>query len=140
MPPGAEVLAHPPAHEPLPREEFAARLASLHHVMLPFRKGYYDFSASGALIDALTWLKPVITTRVPLTTQFFEEYGDIGTLCESEQGLAEAVEAILAAPDAERHARQVATLRAARDSRRVERLAVQYRRMVDNVFPALLLP
>jgi glycosyltransferase involved in cell wall biosynthesis len=138
MPPGVKVLAHPAAREPLPREEFAARLGSLHYVMLPFRKGYYDFSASGALIDALTWLKPVITTGVPLTRQFFEEYGDIGELCEDEDGLEAAVEAILAAPDAARHARQVAALRQARESRRVEVLALQYRRMVENVFPGLL--
>ncbi len=137
-PAGFAVLAHPAATQGLPRSEFAARLASLHYVFLPFRRGYYDLSASGALIDALTWLKPIITIRVPLTEQFFDEFGDIGILCEDEAGLEAAVEAVLADPDADRYARQVAALRQARAARQVEILAVRYRRIVEQGFPELL--
>lgn len=134
------VLAHPPSAEGLSRAEFEARLASLHYVFLPFRTGYYDLSASGALIDALTWLKPLITCRVPLTEQFFAEYGDIGALCEDEAGLEAALEAILSAMDAARYAGQVAALRSAREQRRVEALAHRYRALVEAGFPGLLRP
>ncbi len=131
------LLAHPPATAQLPRAEFVARLASLHHVFLPFRRGYYDLSASGALIDALTWLKPVITTRVPLTEQFFAEYGEIGVLCEDEAGLEAAVEAAVTQPDPARHASHVEALRAARETRRVEALALRYAAVVRLGFLGL---
>jgi glycosyltransferase involved in cell wall biosynthesis len=107
--------------------EFLARLGGLHYVLLPYRRGYYDLSASGGLIDALTWLKPVIATRVPLTEQYLGEYGDIGLLCEDAAGLGAAVDAVLAAPDAARYDRQVAALAAARETRAVEALATRYR-------------
>ena len=131
------LLAHPPATAQLPRADFVARLASLHHVFLPFRRGYYDLSASGALLDALTWLKPVITTRVPLTEQFFAEYGEIGVLSDDEAGLEAAVEAAVTRPDPAGHARHVEALRAARETRRVEALAERYASVVRRGFPGL---
>jgi glycosyltransferase involved in cell wall biosynthesis len=135
---GAEVLADPPATEHLARAEFVRRLASLHYVFLPYRRGYYDLSASGALIDALTWLKPVIATRVPLTEQFFAEYGDIGLLGDDDAALEAAVEQVVAHPDPARHAHQVEALRAARETRRVDALAARYRALVEAGFPLLL--
>ena len=137
-PAGFAALAQPPATAALPRAEFAARLAGLHYVFLPYRRGYYDLSASGALIDALTWLKPIITMRVPLTEQFFTEFGDIGVLCDDEAGLEAAVETVLSGMDAERYARQVAALRQARATRQVEVLAARYRIIVEQGFPGLL--
>jgi len=132
------LLAHPPATAQLPRAEFVARLAGLHYVFLPFRRGYYDLSASGALLDALTWLKPVITTRVPLTEQFFTEYGEIGVLCEDDAGLEAAVEAAITRPDPARHAAQVLALRAARETRSVGPLARRFAEAVQRGFPGLL--
>ncbi|MEJ0018583.1 MAG: hypothetical protein WDN25_18890 [Acetobacteraceae bacterium] len=133
-----DVLAHPPSTELLTRDEFTARLASLHYVFLPFRSGYYDLSASGALIDALTWLKPIITSRIPLTEQFFREYGDIGVLANDETGLEAAIDEILTEMDTARYARQIEALRAARDARHVDRLAQRYRDIVTRGFPGLL--
>lgn len=131
-------LAYPPATEHLPRAEFQARMATLHYVFLPFRRGYYDLSASGALLDAITWRKPVITTRVPLSEQFFADYGDIGTLCDDEAGLDAAIDDILLNNDAARYARQVQALRGAVRARGVGALAAGYRKTVMSGFPALL--
>lgn len=136
--PGLSVLSHPPATAPLSRAEFTARLGTLHYIFLPFRRGYYDLAASGALLDALTWLKPVITTRVPLTERFFEEFGEIGFLCDDEAGLEAALEAALTQRDAARYARQVEALRRAREARRPEVLAARYRAAVAAGFPGLL--
>ncbi len=128
-------LAQPPATAQLARSEFVARIAGLHYVLLPFRRGYYDLSASGALLDALTWLKPVIATRVPLTRQFFDEYGDIGELCEDDAELEARVQALVAAPDPARYARQVQALRRARDARGIEALSARYRGLSTAGFP-----
>jgi len=135
---GCDVLEDPPTKEHLSRAEFARRLAALHYVFLPFRRGYYDLSASGALIDAVTWLKPIITMRVPLSEQFFAESGEIGFLCEDEASMEAAVETALTEIDPGRYARQVDALRAARDARRTEVLAAAYREAVELGFPRLL--
>lgn len=140
--PGAElpdcsVLAEPLTTEHLPRSEFTRRLAALHYVLLPFREGYYALSASGSLIDAITWLKPVIATKLPLVKSFFGAHGEIGFLCESEDGLKEAVAEILTGMDEARYARQIANVEHARASRTPEALTDLYRTIVREGFPGL---
>jgi glycosyltransferase involved in cell wall biosynthesis len=125
-------LVEPPGATPLSREEFRARLRQLHFIMLPFRKGYYDLSASGGLLDALTWLKPVLASRVPLTRDFFAEYGDIGYLSDD---LAATVADIVTTVDARRYETQVDALKRARSQRSPEALAPIYRAALRNGFP-----
>ncbi|MBN9562392.1 MAG: glycosyltransferase [Alphaproteobacteria bacterium] len=132
------VLADPPSNEQLPRAEFVARLAKMHYVLLPFRGGYYDLSASGALIDAITWLKPLIATNVPLVRHLFDRFGGIGFACDDESGLRQAVEMVLADMNQQRYDAQIAALRQVRDSRRPEILAETYRTLVASGFPGLL--
>ena len=134
---GFEVLEHPAVVGHLPRAEFTARLAGLHYIMLPFRRGYYDLSASGALLDAVTWLKPVIAMRVPLTEAFFAEYGEIGFLCEDVAEMERVVAMLAADPDPQRYARQVQALRGAQAARSTAALAARYRRIVAEGFPRL---
>lgn len=134
---GSDVLAHEPSPAQLPREEFTARLRSLHYVVLPFRRGYYDLSASGALIDAVTWLRPVIATRVPLSAQAFAAMGNIGMLCEDEAGLEAAIEQAVLEPDPAAYAARVEALRQARAARDPVALAATYRRIVSEGFPGL---
>ncbi len=132
------VLADTVGTEHLPRAEFVRRLAALHYVLLPFRSGYYDLSASGALIDAITWLKPVIATDVPLARQFFDADGPIGFLCDGAEGLAAAIDAVVARPDAMEYAAHVAALRRLRAAREPDALARTYRGIVEQGYPGLL--
>ncbi len=126
-----------PAEEHLPRAEFVRRIARLHYVLLPFRPGYYDLAASGALIDAITWLKPVIAMPVGFVEALFAEAGDIGHLCAGEDELLGTLETLLTAPDAARYAAQVEALRRARALRLPEALAPAYARGVRAHFPFL---
>ncbi len=132
------VLADPPTTEHLSRAEFVARLATMHYVLLPFREGYYDLSASGALIDAITWLKPVIATGVPLVRHLFERFGEIGFAGDGESGLRQAIDTVMADMDQGRYEAQVAALGRVRDSRRPEILAETYHALVASGFAGLL--
>src|SRR5207302_1625943 len=105
-----------------------------HFAFLPYRDGYYERSASGALIDAITWLKPVITRRLPVTEQFFDRFGEIGYLCDDDDGMRQALDTVLATMDKDRYARQVAALEAARTSRTPAALAQDYRSILDPGF------
>jgi hypothetical protein len=133
-----DVLDEPVTIEALPRSDYVARLARLHYVLLPLQERYYRLSASGALLDAITWLKPVIATRLPITEALFREFGDIGTLCDDADALRAAVESVVAAPDPARYQRQVAAMRAVRDSRAPAALAAAYRTMLRHDMPGLL--
>ena len=142
--PGTDLAPYAPLADPvgtshLPRADFIARLASLDYVILPFRPGYYDLAASGALIDAITWLKPVIATNLPFVEALFTRHGDLGHLCPDETSLHTTLEDILATPPPNpRYTAQLEALRQARDSRTPAALARQYRALTEVGFPGLL--
>jgi glycosyltransferase involved in cell wall biosynthesis len=127
----ADVLANKPSPRMISREEFQAQLSKLHYVMLPFRSGYYNLSASGALVDALVWGIPVIAMRVPTVERLFAQYGEIGYLCEDD---AEVVHALrnIAELDATRYEAQVAAIAAAAKARLPQNLAPRFRAMITN--------
>lgn len=130
-------LVHPVRGGYLPRAEFLQRLRSLDYVFLPLQPVYYRLSPSGALLDALTWLKPVLATRVPIAEDLFAEAGEIGVLRDDVGGLQEALEGLILRPDPERHARWVENLRRARAGRAPKALGPRYRRIVEEGFPGL---
>ena len=133
-----QVLADPPATKHLSRETFIACLAALHYVFLPIREGYYNLSASGAFIDAMTWAKPVIARSLPIVTPHFRRFGDIGYLCDSDADMRAAVEAIVTNMDADHYARQVAAMQTLRAARTPEALAATYRTVMQREYPGLL--
>jgi hypothetical protein len=132
------ILAEPPSTAHLPRAEFTARLAALHYVFLPISERYYNLSASGALLDAMTWAKPVIARALPIVTPHFRRFGDIGYLCDNDAAMRTAVETILTSMDADRYARQVTAMQALRAARTPAALAGTYRELVQRKYPGLL--
>ena len=134
-------LAEPVGTAQLPRAEFLRRLARLHYVLLPYQPGYYDLSASGALLDAVTWGKPVIALRVPIAAAMFAAADQpIGVLCDDAAGLEEAVADIATHMDADRYAREVAAVERLRAARQPAALAARYAALVRAGFPELALP
>lgn len=132
------VLDSPVNEDHLPRQTFLEQLGALHFVFLPYQPGYYNLSASGALLDAITWLKPIIATRIPIVGNLFERYGDIGYLCDDPDQMVQAVERVIDAADADRYQRQRAALSQARTARLPEQLAQQYRAILRDEFAGLL--
>lgn len=131
-------LAEPVGTAQLPRAEFLRRLARLHYVLLPYQPGYYDLSASGALLDAVTWRKPVIALRVPITAAMFAAADQpIGVLCDDAAGLEEAVADIATHMDADRYAREVAAIERLRAARQPAALAARYAALVRAGFAEL---
>jgi len=141
-PHGADVGPFAVLHDPLPatwptREEFIERLATLNYICLPLNATYYELSASGALIDAITWLRPIIATSVPIVADLFARFGDIGFLCDNLDQMRAAIDLLVSEPDQSRYDRQVANLRRIRANRLPAALAIEYRAMTEVAFPGL---
>lgn len=132
------VLDSPVPEGFLSRAEFMARLAPIHHVFLPLSPRYYRLSASGALIDAVTWLKPVIAADIPICRDAFAEGGDIGFLCPDLAAMQATLESLVTAPDPARHLRQIEALRCLRARRMPEALVGVYAEILARHFPAFL--
>jgi len=129
-------LAHPVSAEQLPRDEFVRRISELHYFAFPYREGYYNLSASGALIDAITWQRPLIATALPFVRQIFEEFGDVGYLCADEAAMRAAIESVMTV-DPSRYERQSRALARARKARTPAVLAGTFRAIVSSCYPNL---
>lgn len=133
------VLDGPVSHVPLPRPVFRDLLRQLHFAFLPLQSQYYSWAASGALLDAITWLKPVIATPVPIVSDIFDRFGDIGYLCESDDQMQATLDCVLAEMDGHRYARQLDALLQVREERRPLNLASNLRTALEDLLPGMLL-
>ena len=135
--PDFSVLAHPISTDYLTRDEFMRMISELHFVFLPFQGAYYRLAASGALIDAVTWLKPIIAGELPIVANWFNTFGDIGYLCADPVAMRDQIDSVVRTLDSEHYRRQVDALRHARGSRTPELLGRKYRDIVAAAFPNL---
>ena len=126
---GTNALATKPACMQMPRAEFIRGVSPLHFVVLPHEAAFYTLAASGVLLDAIAWEKPVIARKIPIFEAMFEKHGDIGYLFSDDTELRTIVEQILQAADKSRYRSQVMNLRTVRKSRAPEALAAAYRKM-----------
>jgi glycosyltransferase involved in cell wall biosynthesis len=129
------LLEEPPSMKQLTRADYLARINRLHYLVLPFKENYYGLSASGALIDAVAALKPIIATRIPLTEQLFGESGPIGYLCQGESEMISRIREIAQRPDVAAYRAQVDAIRAMRSMRTPEALGPRYRDMILRSLP-----
>jgi hypothetical protein len=128
----AEILETKPADKRMTRADFIRGVTRLHFIILPHEAGSYRLSASGVLLDAIAWQKPVIARKIPIFEAIFEKHGDIGYLFSDDCELTGIVEQIFTTADNLRYRTQVLNLRSARKSRAPETLAGAYREICDR--------
>ena len=128
---GIGALTTQPAAAPLTRDDFIGGVAPLHYIVLPYEGAAYTLSASGVLLDAIAWQKPIIVRKIPVFEAMFAKYGDIGYLFSDDSELKNVVAQILQAPDAMRYRCQALRLGEVRKLRAPEALAVAYRDLCE---------
>jgi hypothetical protein len=126
---GIQTLTTTPGTTLMDRVDFIRRVSSLHFVVLPHEDASYTLTASGVLLDAIAWEKPVIARKIPIFEAMFEKHGELGYLFNDDTELKGIVERIVQAPDKSRYSCQVQNLRSARKSRNPETLAASYREL-----------
>jgi hypothetical protein len=132
------VLDSPVSPDRLSREQFRDQIGRIHFALLPLQPSYYRLAASGALLDAITWLKPVIATPLPIVTDMFAQFGEIGYVCDTTDGMRDALRLVLTEMDEARYTRQLGALRHAREARLPAALAERLRGILRGFFPGIL--
>jgi hypothetical protein len=123
----SEALSTKPGTALMSRDKFLNAVQTLHFIVLPHEAQSYQLTASGVLLDAITWGKPVIARKIPIFENLFEKHGDIGYLFGDDTELDKIVGQIVQAGDKSRYHRQILNLRGVRKSRAPETLASAYR-------------
>jgi hypothetical protein len=113
VPIGVDALLTKPQNTLMSRAAYLNGVAPLHFIILAHEAGPYTLTASGVLLDAIAWGKPVICRKIPIFESIFKQQGDIGYLFNSDDELKSVVEEILRSADNARYQRQVSNLRSA---------------------------
>lgn len=137
LPPGSiappmEALTIKAARDKSSRADFSLAIQQLHYVCLPYDGSHYELSASGVLMDAIAFGKPVLAAGIPLVRDLFDQFGDIGFLCTDTRAFCATIVDIVTRADAAHYRAQVHALRAIRDSRTPEALASAYAQIVGR--------
>lgn len=67
----------------LSRETYESELTKVNYLLFFFPENEYIFRASGAVIDAIAFQKPIIALKHPFFDNIFEQGGNIGYICNS---------------------------------------------------------
>ena len=118
------------SHEKLEWDEYAEQVKELHFVCLFYDKEY-EFAASGVLADAIGLEKPIIASALPLFANVERKFPH-AIRFSADTDFAAPIEEILTSMDPASYERQVTAIRAVKQSRTPEALAVVYRNLVDE--------
>ncbi|HEX9666323.1 MAG TPA: glycosyltransferase [Thermodesulfobacteriota bacterium] len=127
-----DALAIKPCFERLSRKDFVERVKQLHFAIFPHRMEQYELTASGVLMDAIAWGKPIIARRIPIFHDLFNKYGEIGYLFDNDSELADITEGIIVEFNQIRYNSQKLNILKARSARMPGALARTYREISER--------
>jgi hypothetical protein len=99
---------------PLDQEAYEKYCRNIDYVLFFYRPSAYELRASSAILDAFSFLKPIIALKSPLSEYYFKKMGDIGYLCENRNAIKDTILDILETRPIDRYHRQQDNIRAQR--------------------------
>jgi glycosyltransferase involved in cell wall biosynthesis len=84
-------------------EELDSYINMMDFCVFLYPSNYYRFTASGALLEALAHLKPVVALHNPYFDYVFDKMGDVGYLCDTVDEMAAVVKKIVLTGDTTRY-------------------------------------
>ena len=107
----------------LTRTEFDLHLSNVDYCVFCFSSLSYKLRASGTIFDSLSYLKPIISLRNDFFEYYFNEFGDIGYLCDSISEMEQVISLILNGKQEQRYLLQVENLKIAREYLKVHNIS-----------------
>jgi hypothetical protein len=96
----------PSGGRPLDRETYEKYARGINYAVYLYDSDSYKLTASGALLDAFLYLRPIIAIRNPYFEYYFTILGDIGYLCNDYEEVKQVIMDIIDNPPADRYRTQ----------------------------------
>jgi hypothetical protein len=122
----------------LPLAEYDSLIEKTTYVCLPYPKDTYQLTASGAVLDAVRHLKPIIYIENNYFDGIFEGAGDIGYRCANEEDFIKTVNDLDNNSNPEQYNRQVSNLKKLQKKFSVENVTAQMKDIFDTVVGDIL--
>lgn len=84
-----------PSPNPLTQEEYDRYGKCIDYALFFHVASAYELNGTATILDAFSYLKPIIALKTPLSEYYFNKMGDIGYLCESYGDVKNAVLEVL---------------------------------------------
>ena len=120
-------------HEMLSQQAFNNALENLTYACYPYPNDSYKFTASGAVLDAIRFLKPIIYIKNDYFDCIFKDAGNIGYRCENENDFIATMQKIDAAPNHGLYEQQVKNLRKLQNKFSIENISNQLKNIIGNI-------
>lgn len=129
--PNLKLLSSP--HEMISRKLFDKSLEEITYACFPYPSDTYRFTASGALLDAIIYLKPIIYIKNDYFDGLFENAGNIGYRCENEEGFIKTTKEIDEHPNIVCYKKQVENLKKLQNKFSIENIERQLKSIIENI-------
>ena len=93
----------PSPGRPLTRDEFETNVKNIHYAVYCHNPHYYRLTASGSMLDAFSFIKPLIALYNPFFAHYFEKMGDIGYLCKNMDEMRDVIIQLVKSKPKERY-------------------------------------
>ena len=95
---------------PLSRADMEYYAGEIDYALFLYDTDSYQYSASGAFLDAVSYLKPVIAIRNACFNHYFNQMGNIGFLCDNYQEIKQTILTVVRGTNAELYSSQIDAL------------------------------
>lgn len=117
----------PSPDTPLSRERFDQYANNIDYAIYFYKPTSYQLTASGALFDAFSFVKPIIALRNPFFEYYFKTLGDIGYLCDSYNEMKMVILEILNNKPTERYKQQQTNIITGREQFNLQNVGKQFK-------------
>ncbi len=112
---------------PLKQEKYNEYIQEIDYAIFLYKEDSYRLTASGALFDAFSHLKPIIALKNPFFEYYFDKMGDIGYLCNNYEEIKELTINIINHQPTERYINQQKNILKGRNQFKLDKLAKKIR-------------
>ena len=91
---------------PWDQEAYEKYSRCIDYALFFYRPDAFELRASATILDAFSFLKPIIALKSPLSEYYFKKMGDIGYLCENYKAMRDTVLDILEIMPIDRYRQQ----------------------------------
>lgn len=120
-------------HEMISRKLFDKSLEEITYACFPYPSNTYRFTASGAVLDAIIYLKPIIYIKNDYFDGLFENAGNVGYRCENEESFIKTIKEIDENPNITCYKEQVINLKKLQSKFSIKNIENQLKSIIVNI-------
>lgn len=131
---GNDIKTFTGMNEYLVKKQFNDLIEKITYACFPYPSDSYKLTASGAVLDAIRYLKPIIYIKNDYFDGIFDGSGDIGYRCKDEKEFCDTIHFLDQNTNIEQYNLQVKNLKLLQNKFKEETVMNQMKNIMSNIF------